>query len=123
MSEKGHAAAVAASAVIAALLTFAVAGCGTSGGGTGSAIATSTAAAKAKEQLNTCINNVGATALLSSSGRTQFADCMKSLGPPAKQAQFKDCVISAAKSDQLWTSAGRSKFTNESLPNCVNAAA
>jgi hypothetical protein len=48
---------------------------------------------------------------------------MKGLVPPAKQEQFKSCLTSAVKSDKLWTSAGRSKFTNESLPNCVNAAA
>ena len=88
-----------------------------------SAIATSTAVAKAKAQLDTCIKQTGATALLQSSGRTQFVNCMKSLVPPAKQEQFKTCLTNAVKSDKLWTSAGRSKFTNESLPNCVNAAA
>ena len=88
-----------------------------------SAAATSTAVAKAKAQLDTCIKQTGATALLQSSGRTQFVNCMKSLVSPAKQEQFKTCLTNAVKSDQLWTSAGRSKFTNESLPNCVNAAA
>ena len=123
MSEMGHAACVAVIATIAAVLSLAVSGCGAKGGSAGSAIATSTASAKAKEQLNTCMNKVGATGLLSSSGRSQFSDCMKSLVPPAKQAQFKNCIISAAEGDQLWTSSGRSKFTDQSLPNCMNAAA
>jgi hypothetical protein len=73
--------------------------------------------------VNTCINQTGATALLQASGRTKFVDCMKGLVPPAKQQQFKNCIVSAVESDKLWTSAGRSKFTNESLPNCVDAAA
>jgi hypothetical protein len=88
-----------------------------------SAAATSTAVAKAKAQLDTCIKQTGVTALLQSAGRTQFVNCMKSLVPPAKQEQFKTCLTNAVKSDKLWTSAGRSKFTNESLVNCVNAAA
>jgi curli biogenesis system outer membrane secretion channel CsgG len=127
MSEK-HCSASVVIAVMAALLTFAVAGCssttssGTTGGSAASALATSSAVAKAKDQVNVCVQKTGATALLSSSGRNDFVNCMKSLVPPGKQEAFKNCISSAATSDQLWTSAGRAKFTNESLPNCVNAA-
>jgi hypothetical protein len=42
---------------------------------------------------------------------------------PAKQQAFKNCITSAATSDKLWTAAGRTKFTTQSLENCVNAAA
>jgi hypothetical protein len=127
MSENHHAAA-AVIAVIAALLTFAAVGCssttgtGTTGSSVASSLATSSAVAKAKDQVNVCVQKTGATALLSSSGRTDFINCMKALVPPGKQEQFKNCLTSAATSDKLWTSQGRAKFTNESLPNCVNAA-
>jgi len=124
MSAKHYAASIVATAVIAAPLTFAVAGCGSNGtGGVASDLATSSAVAKAKAQVDTCVQKAGATSLLTSSGRTEFVDCMKSLVPPAKQEQFKNCITTAATHDQLWTSAGRQKFTNESLPNCVDAAA
>lgn len=119
MSAKRYSASVAA----AALLTLAVAGCGSNGGNAGSALATSSAVAKAKAQVDTCVRKTGATALLSSSGRSEFIDCMKTLVSPAKQEQFKNCITSAAQHDQLWTSSGRSKFTSESLPNCIDAAA
>jgi hypothetical protein len=60
--------------------------------------------------------------MLSSSGRSELVNCLKGLVPPDKQQAFKNCVTSAAVSDQVWTSDGRSKFTNTSVPNCVNAA-
>jgi curli biogenesis system outer membrane secretion channel CsgG len=129
MSENHYAASVVIAA-IAALLTFAaVAGCSSTasshmtGGNVASSLATSSAVAKAKDQVNVCVQKTGATALLSSSGRTGFVNCMKALVPPGKQEEFKNCLTSAATSDRLWTSDGRAKFTNESLPNCVNAAA
>jgi hypothetical protein len=128
MSEKYavpvRAASIVALAVIAALLTFVAAGCThTATSGAASGFATSSAVAKAKSQVNSCIAKTGATKLLSTSGRTEFVNCMKSMVPPAKQEAFKSCVTSAAESDKLWTSAGRAKFTNVSLPNCVDAAA
>jgi hypothetical protein len=123
MLGKHHAGSVVAIAVIAAPLTFAVASCSNGGTGAASAIATSSAVDKAKDQVDVCVQKAGATALLTSSGRSDFVDCMKSLVSPAKQEQFKNCITSAATSDKLWTSEGRTKFTNESLPNCVNAAA
>jgi hypothetical protein len=122
MSHKGHAASVAAP-IAAALLTVAAVGCGTSGNHAGSPVATSTAAAKARHQLDDCFNKVGDTGLFSSSGRSRFTACMKNVVRPAKRAQFRHCIINAAESDKLWTRAGRSKFTNTSLPNCIDRAA
>jgi hypothetical protein len=49
--------------------------------------------------------------------------CLRGLVPPAKQAQVKSYITSAVESGKLWTSAGRSKFKNESLPNAADAAA
>ena len=123
MPGRHPAAAVVCNAVIAAALA-AVAACGGSGGGQGaaSAIATSTAAEKAKAQLDTCIGKTGVTALVRSSGRAEFASCMESLVPPAKQEQFRNCITSAVASDRLWTSPGRTKFANQSLPDCLNQA-
>jgi hypothetical protein len=123
-----YAASAVVIAVIAALPAFTVAGCSTNssstnGSSVASSLATSTAVAKAQDQVSVCVQRTGATALLSSSGRTEFINCMKSLVPPGKQQAFKTCLTGAVKSDKLWTSEGRTKFTNESLPNCVNAAA
>jgi hypothetical protein len=128
MSEKCAApvrtARITAITVIAALLTFMAAGCThTATSGAASGFATSSAVAKAKGQVNSCIAKTGATKLLTTSGRTEFVNCMKSMVPPAKQEAFKSCITSAAESDKLWTSAGRAKFTNVSLPSCVDAAA
>jgi curli biogenesis system outer membrane secretion channel CsgG len=127
MSGKHRAAAVAVIAVLAALLTFAVAGCSSSSSssasGAASATATSSAVAKAKDQVNVCVTKVGGvTELVNSSKRTDFINCMQSLVPADKVDAFKSCITSAAISDQIWTSDGRTKFTNDSLPNCVNAA-
>jgi hypothetical protein len=129
MSGKRYTAYAGAIAVAAALLaTFAVAGCSktsttTNGGTTAvSAIATSSAVAKAKTEVSTCVQKTGTTALLSSSGRTEFVNCLQNVVPPAQRDAFKTCITTALKSDKIWTSEGRTKFTNESLPNCVNAA-
>jgi hypothetical protein len=126
MSEKHRAAFAVAIAVVAALLSFAVVGCTSTHSSMVSSLATSTpvssAVAKAKSQLNVCLQKTGTTALLSSSGRTEFIDCMKTLVPPASQEAFKTCMTTAVTSDKLWTSDGRTKFVNESLPNCMNAA-
>jgi hypothetical protein len=86
-------------------------------------IASSSAAAKAKAQATECVQKTGTAALLTSSGRSEVANCLKGLVPPAKQQAFKDCITTAAVNDKVWTSAGRSQFTNTSLPNCLNAAA
>ena len=116
-------------AAIATLGILAVTACSSSSSSSDGAaasttpIASSSAVAKAKEQVTACVQKTGTSALLTSSGRTEFVNCLKSLVPPAKQQAFKDCVTSAAVNDQLWTSAGRSKFTNESLQTCLNAAA
>jgi len=82
----------------------------------------SSAVAQAKSQLNVCLQKTGTTALLSSSGRSDFINCMEALVPPAEQEAFKTCMTSAVTSDKIWTSDGRTKFVNESLPNCMNAA-
>jgi hypothetical protein len=86
-----------------------------------SAIATSSAAAKAKEQATACFQKTGTSGLLTSSGRSELVDCLKGLVPPDKVNAFKNCLTSAATSDKVWTSEGRAKFTNESVPNCVNS--
>jgi hypothetical protein len=130
MSGKHRATSIVTVAVVAVLLTLVLAACSSNGGGgtatstsAASAIATSSAVAKAKEQVNVCVSKVGGvTELLDSAKRTDFINCMKSLVPPDKWDSFKNCITSAATSDKIWTSDGRTKFTNESLPNCVNAA-
>jgi hypothetical protein len=122
MSGKHRAASVVAIAVIAGLLTFAVASC-SSGSTAASVIATSSAVARAKSQVSVCVQKIGgATGLLDSGKRTDFINCMKSLVPADKWDQFKGCITSAVTTDRIWTSSGRDKFTNVSLPNCVNAS-
>jgi hypothetical protein len=54
-------------------------------------------------------------------GRSALVNCVKNVVPPQKRQAFKDCITSAATSDQIWTSAGRSKFMDTSLPNCLNS--
>jgi hypothetical protein len=127
MSGKYRASSVVTFAVVAVLLTFVLGACSSNGSGSASsaasAIATSSAVAKAKDQVNVCVSKVGGvTELLDSAKRTDFINCMKSLVPPDKWDSFKNCITGAATSDKIWTSDGRTKFTNESLPNCVNAA-
>jgi hypothetical protein len=123
MSAKHRAAcAVAVAVAVAVLLGFVVAGCG-SATSAATAVATSSAVDRAKDQVNLCVSKVGGvTELLDSSKRTDFINCMKSLVPANKWDSFRSCITSAATTDQIWTSDGRTKFTGVSLPNCVNAA-
>ena len=115
----------------AALAVAAVTGCsqgqpassGSHGHPMASATAVAPAAAKAKTKITACVNKTGAASLLKPSGRTALVGCLKSLVPPAKQAQFKNCLTKAAANDKIWTKAGRSKFESADGPNCVNAAA
>ncbi len=118
---------------IAALAIFTAAACSSgasgstggtanSGGTSTTPIASSPAVAKAKDEATACLHGTGLGGLLTSSGRSALVDCLKSIVPPAQQEAFKNCVTSAATSDQVWTSDGRSKFLNTSLPNCLNAA-
>lgn len=121
-SQKGHRASVAttaATAVTAALMAFSVVGCG---GHTASDVANSPNTGQVRQQLNTCISRVGATNLLSSTGRSRFTSCMETLVPGAKRQQFRNCIASAVEKDELWTTAGRTKFRDQSLPSCLNAA-
>jgi ABC-type phosphate transport system substrate-binding protein len=113
--------------VIVAAAIAAIVGCGSStttspGGGTSTTtpIASSSAVAKAKEQATACISKTSVSDLLSSSGRTELVNCLKAIVPPAEQEAFKNCITTAATGDQVWTSDGRTKFINESVPNCVN---
>jgi hypothetical protein len=113
--------------VIAAAAVAAIVGCSSStttspGGGTGTTtpIASSSAVAKAKEQATACISKTGVSGLLSSSGRTDLVNCLKAIVPPAQQEAFKNCMTSAATSDKVWTSDGRTKFINTSLPACLD---
>jgi hypothetical protein len=54
--------------------------------------------------------------LLSKEGRQKILDCV---APPAQQQALKQCVANAAAKANLATKAGRAKFRNEDLPNCV----
>jgi high affinity sulfate transporter 1 len=116
--------------VAAALAAVAAAGCSSTASSSlssaasnaASAAATSSAVAKAKSQATACVQKTGTSALLTSSGRTELVNCLKTIVPPAQQEAFKNCITSAATSDKLWTSDGRSKFMNTSLSNCLNTA-
>jgi hypothetical protein len=125
MSGKHYVAAVMAAV---AVLICAVAGCSSTSSGASSvasqasSLATSSAVAKAKNEATACLQKTGTSGLLTSSGRSQLIDCLKSIVPPAQQEAFKNCITSAATSDKIWTSDGRSKFMDTSLPNGVNAA-
>ena len=123
-------------AAVATLGILAVVGCSkssssgtTSGppaGGSASAatpIASSSAVAKAKQQATACLTHTGAVGLLSSAGRSQLVTCLENIVPPAERQAFKSCMTSAAVSDQVWTKAGRQKFTGTSLEACLNEAA
>lgn len=127
MSDKQHVLTVVAALMVAAIAAALVAGCSSStttspGGGSGTTTPTgsSSAAAKAKEQATACISKTGVSGLVSSSGRTELVNCLKAIVPPAEQQAFKECVTSAAVNDKVWTSDGRTKFTDTSVPNCVN---
>ena len=123
-------------AVVATLAILVVAGCSTSSsssspsgspaGGSASAstpIASSSAVAKAKQQATACLQQTGTAGLLSSAGRSQLVTCLEHIVPSAEREAFKNCMASAAVSDQVWTKAGREKFTSTSLEACLNIAA
>ena len=123
-------------AVVATLGILMVVGCSkstssgtTSGppaGGSASAatpIASSSAVAKAKQQATACLQQTGTAGLLTSSGRSQLITCVENIVPPAERGAFKNCMATAAVSDQVWTKAGREKFTGASLEACLNTAA
>jgi ABC-type phosphate transport system substrate-binding protein len=124
-------------AVVATLGILVVAGCSTSsssssstsgspaGGGasTSTPIASSAAVVKAKQQATACLQQTGTARLLSSAGRSQLVTCLEKIVPPAEREAFKNCMVSAGVSDQVWTKAGREKFTNTSLEACLNNAA
>jgi hypothetical protein len=122
-------------AAVATLGILVVAGCSTSTSGsspsgspTGGAsastpIASSSAVAKAKQQATACLQQTGTAGLLSSAGRSQLVTCLENIVPPAEREAFKNCMASAAVSDQVWTKAGREKFTSTSLEACLNNAA
>jgi hypothetical protein len=110
--------------VCTALAVAAIVGCSSTttspGSGTTTPIPSSSAVATAKEQATACITKTGVTGLVSSSGRTELVNCLKAIVPPDKQEAFKNCVTSAATNDRIWTSEGRTKFTDTSLPACLN---
>jgi len=120
-------------AVVAMLGILAAAGCSSSsstsgppaGGNTSASapIASSSAVAQAKQQATTCLQRTGTAGLLSSSGRSQLVTCLEGIVPAAEREAFKNCMTSAAVSDQVWTKAGRAKFTGASLEACLNSAA
>jgi len=122
-------------AAVAALVIIVATGCSSSsstttststpnGGATSAStpIASSSAVAKAKSEATACLQKTGVTGLLSSSGRSELVNCLATIVPPAERQAFKSCLTSAAVSDKVWTSDGRSTFVNTSVPNCVNTA-
>ena len=123
-------------AAVAALVIIVATGCSsnssstttstsTPNGGATSAstpIASSSAVAKAKSEATACLQKTGVSGLLSSSGRSELVNCLATIVPPAERQAFKSCLTSAAVSDKVWTSDGRSTFVNTSVPNCVNTA-
>jgi hypothetical protein len=117
---------------IAVLAVAASAGCGhgSQPGSAGSqvkAVASSTAIAQAKakfeSRIDSCVDQVGATHLVTRKGRTTLIDCLKAIVPQAKRTQFENCLTTAAETDKIWTKAGRVKFESADGPACVNAAA
>ena len=95
-------------------------------GGSASAttpIASSSAVAEAKQQAVGCVQRTGTARLFSSAGRSQLITCLENIVPPAEREAFKNCMVSAGVSDQVWTKAGREKFTSTSLEACLNNAA
>ena len=123
-------------AVVATLGILAVVGCSSSSsssttsgpqaGGSASAstpLASASAVAEAKQQATACLQHTGTAGLLTSSGRSQLVTCVGNIVPPAERGAFKNCMASAAVSDQVWTKAGREKFTGTSLEACLNTAA
>jgi hypothetical protein len=123
-------------AVVATLGILAVVGCSSSSPSSSTSgppanssasastpIASSSAVAAAKQQATACLQRTGTAGLLTSSGRSQLITCVENIVPPAERGAFKNCMASAAVSDQVWTKAGRDKFTGTSLVACLNTAA
>ncbi|HEY1704777.1 MAG TPA: hypothetical protein VGG75_34190 [Trebonia sp.] len=119
-------------AAIAVLAVAASAGCGhssqpDSAGSQVKAVASSTAIAQAKakfeSQINSCVDQVGLTHLVTKKGRTTLVHCLESIVPQAKRTRFENCLSTAAETDKIWTKAGRVKFESADGPACVNAAA
>lgn len=122
-------------AIVAVLGFLLVAGCSTSSSSSTSGslagastsastpIASSPAVAEARQQATVCLQQTGTARLLSSAGRSQLVTCLEHIVSPAERQAFKNCMVSAAVSDQVWTKAGREKFTSTSLGACLNNAA
>lgn len=117
--------------MVAAIAAALIAGCSSSttsspgngsgnGTGTSTPTASSSTVAKAKEQATACISKTGVNKLLSSSGRSELINCLAAIVPAAERDAFKSCISGAAVTDEVWTSEGRTKFTDTSVPNCVN---
>jgi hypothetical protein len=88
--------------------------------------ASSSAVDKAKEQAVKCIDKIGSSGLVSSAGRTELADCLENFErldddiSSDEDDAFEHCLIVAAANDKVWTSEGRTRFTNTSVPDCLN---
>ena len=52
-------------------------------------------------------------------GRDAFGRCLEI--PPAKRPAFSACLTTAAEADHLVSRAGRSEFTEVSVPKCAEA--
>jgi hypothetical protein len=118
--------------VIAVLAVTVSAGCSHSSqpasvGSQVKAVASSTAIAQAKakfeSQINSCVDQVGLTRLVTKKGRTTLIDCLEAIVPKAKRTQFENCLSTAVKTDKIWTKAGRQRFESTDGPACVDAAA
>jgi len=88
--------------------------------------APSTAVDRAKQHAAECIDKIGSSQLVSSSAWRELADCLEISErldddiSPGDDDAFEHCLIAAASIDKVWTSEGRTKFTNTSVPNCLN---
>jgi hypothetical protein len=102
-----------------------VAGCSHKGtsGATVSSTSMSQAESRAQSQVTQCLNSTGVTALLTSSGRTRFFDCVKAIASPGKRSTLESCLENAASHDQMWLSSGRNTFEAKDAPACLDAAA
>ncbi len=54
--------------------------------------------------------------LLTNTGRQAIVDCV---APPAQQQALKACVLKAAATEHLATQAGRQRWREVDLPNCL----
>jgi hypothetical protein len=90
--------------------------------------ASSSAVDRAKAAAATCIDKIGSSGLAASAARSQLADCLENFESHDDDISsddddaFEHCLAVAASNDQVWTSEGREKFTNTSVPNCLNQA-